>query len=174
MHWFLCSCQADFHCITVMQLVSNSVPWEYRVGLCGYFLFFDEETKLFFSLYFLQTEEDYIPYPSVHEVGWWCAAVALFPHVCVISLVTSLSWNYLHVYTILFLNPCNFASWDRCWAEKAPFLSSYCHSLGVTGSKGLTMSWVTQWTANSCSLCHQTPAPSWDVTQQLVSTGNTS
>lgn len=36
----------------------------------------------FLSLFFLQTEEDYIPYPSVHEVGRWYAAIATPPCLC--------------------------------------------------------------------------------------------
>lgn len=108
----------------------------------------------------LQTEEDYIPYPSVHEVGWW----ALFTDWLLV-----LKW-LSHLHRSVSHN----SSRDRCWAERAPFLSSSCHSLGVTGSKGQTTIWVSQRTQNSCSHCPRTPAPNWNVTQWQQSTGNTS
>lgn len=63
---------------------------------------------------------------------------------------------------------------NRCWAEKAPFLSSFCRSLEATGLKEPIMSWVTQWMQSSCSPHPQTHAPSWNLTQQLRSSGNTS
>lgn len=158
------------YAVTQKQFPLGRQSWIVRL-----LLFFDEETKLFYSP--LQTEEDYIPYPSVHEVWWWaCAAVAPHPHTLFESsvLLQYCPQITFHVYTILFLNPSFFVSRGRFWEEKAPFLSSSCLSLGVTGLKGLTMSWVTQWRASSCSRCRLTAAPSWNVTQPLQSTGRTS
>lgn len=100
MHWFLCSRRTDFHCITVMQLLWNSLLWDYGVGQYGYF--YSLMRKQSFSSLFFQTEEDYIPYPSVHEVGWWNAAVALF-HFSFISACVLLrsQFNFILVLKLL-------------------------------------------------------------------------
>ena len=119
-----------------------------------------KQSFIYFYFLFLQTEEDYIPYPSVHEVGWW----ALFTD-CILVL----EW-----LSYLPRSVSHNSSRVRGWAEKAPFLSSSCRSLGVTGSKGQTTIWVKRWTRNSCSLCPRTPAPNWNVTRWQQSTENTS
>lgn len=75
MHWFLCSFQTDYHCITVMQLLWSSVPWDYRIGLCGYFYSLMRKQSFFFS-----TFADWgglHPIPECPWGKWWCAAVAL-------------------------------------------------------------------------------------------------
>lgn len=51
-------------------------------------LFVYEEANMLFL--FSQTEEDYIPYPSVHEVGQQC-------------FILFMSWNFLHLYLFLLL-----------------------------------------------------------------------
>ena len=93
--------------------------------------------------------------------------------MCSVSLRQHFHTQFLSCseMTLTFLNPCYC---DRCWAEKVPFLSSSCRSLEVTGLKGLTMTWVTRQKQSSCGLRPPTPAPSWNVTQQLHSSGNTS
>lgn len=53
----------------VFSLRNSSLgPRDYRVGLCGYFCSLMKNQSSVF-LHSSQTEEDYIPYPSVHEVG---------------------------------------------------------------------------------------------------------
>lgn len=72
--WFDYSAVAAliFHCVRVMQFLCL---WGLR--LCVYFYSLmkkQSSSPLFYCL--PQTEEDYIPYPSVHEVGLLYAAIA--------------------------------------------------------------------------------------------------
>lgn len=121
----------------------------------------------FFVCFCFQTEEDYIPYPSVHEVD--CVAVTFFSF----STLPFTLVSFLAVFSCCASDVC-LRFWNRYWVEKAPFLSSSCLSLEGTGSRAPTMMSATQWTASRDSLCLPTPEPSWSVTQQHRCTGNTS
>lgn len=67
-----------------MQLLWNHILWDCGVGYCGYFYSLTRQQSLY--LRFFQTEEDYIPYPSVHEVGlYWFY-----------NLVSAAFWKQLH------------------------------------------------------------------------------
>lgn len=161
-----------------MQLLWTSVLWDYRVGHCGCFYSLMRKQSLFSSIFF----SDRGGLHSIPKCPWGrmmmcCSSTfhhLVFVYLWDISYISFVSRNDFTIYTVLFLNLCYIAFWGRCWAEKAPFLSSSSRSLGVTGSRGLTMRWVTQWKQNSRSLSLRTPAPSWNVTQQLRSSGNTS
>lgn len=77
------------------------------------------------SLFLPQTEEDYIPYPSVHEVA------NLFGFFYVNMSVFSCK--------ILVVKVCLFLWAGRYWVVQALYHSFCCPSLGVTGLKGPIM-----------------------------------
>lgn len=157
----LCSCQTVFHCIIVMQYLWNCLMGLY-IWTLWLFLFFSKQSC--FPLFSADRGGLYsIPErPRGRTIE--CCSRTFLP--C--------SVYFRFCFHILCLSPCRFASWDRFWAEKVPFLSSFFRSLEATGLKGQITSWVTHWTTSSCSLCLQPHEPSWNVTQQLQSTGNTS
>lgn len=102
----------------------------------------------------LQTEEDYIPYPSVHEV--------LLDHLC------HLYFNYLQwllcVYTFTF-------QW-RCWVALLRFHSSFCPSSVATGLRGPIISLQSRQKLTSHLVLP--PISNWRQTAQLKYTGSIS
>lgn len=80
-----------------------------------------------YLLFFLQTEEDYIPYPSVHEVHVTYCASAFYAQKMQ-SLLCFDSFIALLFFPI------------RCLVVLGRFHSSFCPSLVATGSRGLIMS----------------------------------
>lgn len=96
----LCSCCADFHYVTVMQLLCL---W----GLCTLttclFLLLDKENKTFLPLFIVSA--DWGRLHSVPECPWGRIIICCNtnrPYVCGMSLAASLSWNYPSVYGGLF------------------------------------------------------------------------
>lgn len=112
-------------------------------------------------LFSLQTEEDYIPYPSVHEVLLTYAVYA---------------WQILKLSAVIILCLYFYASFYlfqlRCSVVLVRFHSSFCPSSVATGSRGPII--TLQSRQKLISLLVLPPISNWRQTAQLKYTGSIS